>query len=701
VVALLRVQSNTEPRQVGALAFAIAVALTVALAFPGAKAGAVIAGRNVKSDTLVGYQSDVTRVESSLRFLAEGRNFIVSVHQTPSGRILNNNGLAEAALHYGPPYLSLEEALLGILPYLSSQSPKRALVVGLGGGNTLNALRATAVAKIDVVELEPKVLDGLDVLYEGRESPLSDPRISVILNDGRNELLRGRYTPTKRYDIIASQPSHPWLAGAANLFTEEFFALARENLTDTGVFALWVNGFRKDSTSVLAIATSFERIFPGSLMVDAGMGRPRESLILLGGLHPMKLHTARLSERLEEPALHAFLHLFGIESPEDLLARCEGPTTSFAAIAPDAANTDDNAFVEMRIPRLRIKELDFAGIEGKLAARGPVLPESEGAIDVAAVAKSLLRLFSDQPKWAYTAKLERLLRVNGASLDPVTSQSLLLAGRLRRPEARAAALAQLRLLATTSQSRPEPLRALGHDLAVRAQDFRAAGDVFAEAFGRSNDSEDAYDAARAYYQVDPRLAAQWAEKIAAKDRSRFPRLVVYEAERALAAGADPAELRRLFAELLRYRDTEEGRERTWINALVGRFAAALGDDRASRRYADLDHDGRETRALPILQRAADAIGQGNTDEAGRAIVEAEELLPGSARVADLRVRLAAKRSDPRALVQAFADVRAAASTIAAGISAENTLRLELGLPLLPMLPPRPAQESASNAGARP
>ena len=246
------------------------------------------------------------------------------------------------------------------------------------------------------------------------------------------------------------------------------------------------------------------------------------------------------------------------------------------------------------------------------------------------------------------------------------------------------------------------MRGLAYDLAGRVRDFRAGGDAFAGAYARSHAPEDAYDAARAYHHVDRTLAATWAEKIATKDRARFPRLVVYEAEHALATRADPKALRDLLAELLRYRDTDEGREQPELNALASELAAALGDGRAARRYADLDHEGRETRARPLLQLAAKAIASGDTTEAMRAVVEAEELLPGSASTADLRVRLAARRSDPRELALAFADLRAAAVTVAEGISAENVLRLELGLPLLPMFPPRDAtQESASNDGGRP
>jgi spermidine synthase len=703
LVALLSVAPSKGPVRIGALAFSILVALTVAFGFPGVGVDAAIAGRNAKSATLEGYREEVSQLKSSLRFLAEGRNTVVSVHQKETGRLLENNGLPDGGLRSGPPYFSIEEALLGVLPYLGAGSPKRALVIGLGGANTLNALRVTAIAKIDVVELEPKVLEGLEVLYEGRESPLSDPRVSVILNDGRNELLRRRSSPAQRYDVISSQPSHPWLAGAANLFTEEFFALARENLTDTGVFALWVNGFRTDPASILAIATSFERVFPGSVLVDAGAGSPRESLILLGGLRPMKIHTALFAERFGEPGLRALLRLFGIERPEDLLARFEGPTVSFASVLPAASNTDDNAFVEMHIPHLKSgTALDFAKIEGRLAPNAPVLPEGDGEVEITAVASSLLQLFRKQPEWPYTAKLERLLRVHGAKLDPVTSQTLVLAGRLRRRDSRESALVQLRALAAASQDRPEPLRALGEDLAVWVHQFREAGDAFAEAYARSRDSEDAYNAARAYHHVDPALAASWGHKIAAKDRARFPRLVVYEAERALATHANPEDLRDLLTRLLRYRDTNEGREHLPLNAVAGELAAALGDEPAARRYADLDHAAREARARPTLQAAADAIASGNLDEANKEINEAEELLPGSARVADLQVRLAAKRADARALALAFGNVRAAGVTVADGIAAENMLRMELGLRLLPIFPPREAtQENASNVGRHP
>jgi len=700
LIALLSFQRDATTGRVRTVGFAMALAATVVLTFPGAQAGAAVAGHNIRLPTLEQYRRELAGLESSLEFLAEGRNSIVTVHRTPAGRSLQTNGMPESALRYAPPYFSIEEVLLGVLPYLTAGSPKRALVVGLGGGNTISALRSTGISRIEVAELEPEVAGALGVLYQGRENPLSDPRVSLLLNDGRNELLIGRYQSGRRYDIIASQPSHPWLAGAASLFTEEFFALARDNLTDSGVLALWVNGFRTDEASFLAIATSFERAFPGSVLVDAGKEKGRQSLILLGGRRPLRLELATLKERLDQPDLRELLELFKIRQIEELLARFEGPTAAFAAIDPAAANTDDNAFVEMRTPRLSSEDLDFGRIEERLAPGTPVLPETTGTVDIAAVARSLLCLGKAQAEWPYARKLARLLQEHGSGIDPVVSQSLRLAGELRQKDTRVATLAALRTLAAQAPGQPEPLRVLGHDLGERERNFRAAGDAFAEAYARSHDAEDAFDAARAYSHVDSALAADFARRIPTRDRARYPRLAVYEAERAIAERADPVVLRDRLTALLHFRDTNDGREQPDLNALASRLATMIGDDRTARRFADLDHETRELRARPLLERAADAIATGQTEEASGAIAEAEQLLPGSARLAELKVRLAAKRSDPRALELGFAEVRAAAGTLAAGISAENVLRLELGLPLFPMFPSRdPVPGNASTAGS--
>ncbi len=689
LLVLFRFQSasaSPRTRAIG-LGWGLAALIVVAVTFSGAQADKAVAGRNVVATTFEEYRRGLAEFVASQVFVAEGRHSIVTVHRGALGRSLKNNGLPEAGLTDAPPYLHLEEVLLGVLPYLLAASPERALVVGLGGGNTVDALRRTEVARIDVVELEAQVLQALPVVYAGRESPLADPRVSVRVNDGRNELLRGRYRESPRYDVIASQPSHPWLAGAANLFTQEYFALARENLTDGGVFALWVNGFRTDPESLLAILTSFERELPGGILIDAGAGQPNQSLILLGSRRPLRVDLARARARLAAPALANLLKAFSLSSVEDLLARSHGSIATFARIDPAAANTDDDAFVEARIPRrVEEKNLDFGAIERRLAPDAPVLPPLDGDVDVAVVARDLLELFSGAPEWAYTEKLSRLLRNDGAALDPVQARTLRLSGELRRSASRAAAEHGLRALALEATDRPEPLRALGLHRASRDRNFADAAKLFEEAWAKSGASQDAFDAARSWLQVDPARAFVWADRIPASERAAYPRLCVIEAERALARHGDSKELERRIAALLAYRDTREGRRVPGVNGVLARLADAAGDPKRARRFADLDHDEREARARSGVAHVQEALKMHRLEEAATALAELDRTLPASPQVAELRAQLALARSDQRALSEALAQVRSSASTVEAGIGAENRLRARLGLPLLPMFP---------------
>lgn len=695
-VVLLRFQTGDLRERASSMGLAAVVLLGVAFFFGGVGAEKAIAGRSAGTGSLDDYVRSLARMEGSRSFLSEGKSSIVTVYDTPLARTLQNNGLPEAGVMLGPPYLARETVLLGILPYLIAGDPERALVVGLGGANTVDALARTKLPSIEVVELEPGVVDAARVLYAGRESPLDDPRVQVRIGDGRHELLMGRHAGGPRYDVIASQPSHPWVAGAANLFTEEFFSLARESLTDTGVFGLWVNGFRTDPESILALISSFERVFPGALLVDGGWARPRDSLLLLGSRSPVRIDPARMAARMEEPRLRTLLGLFELERPERILALSEGPAAGFAALAPEAANTDDNAFVETRVPRrLEWGSIDFGAIDSRLSAGAAVLPPIDGVVDVAAVARGLLDNADHRPgavsagEWPFARKLDRLLRVHGAELDTTTREVLQADGDTRSPSREADAAARLRALASAAPQRPEPLRALGLHLAQRRRDFEAAAEAFAAAFERSRAPEDAFDAGRALYRVEPARAWPFFDRIPPADRARFPRLAVYDAERALAGGARGAAIRPAYLALLRYRDTSEGRLLPGLLDLLARVAEAVGDEAGARTWGDLAFQQRFGAGSATLDRAQAALQAGRLDDAARQLDDAQRALPAEPRVWQLRARLARARGDGDGIEAALAALRTLAPSLETAIAAENRFRAELGMP---MLPPRTVAE---------
>ena len=294
-----------------------------------------------------------------------------------------------------------------------------------------------------------------------------------------------------------------------------------------------------------------------------------------------------LAERLAAPPLADRLALFGIQGVPDLLAYFEGPASAFASLAPGAANTDDNAFVETRVPRrLHKSTLDFARLERRLAPGTPVLPPSRGEVDAAAVAEALLARARDGAPFLLASKLERLLREHGASLPRVRRATLEARARLRDPAREAEAIAALHALAAERAGRSRAAARAGTAPRPRRAATSPAPPRPSPGPGLVRERpSDAYDAGRALHRIDPARAWTWFERIPGAERARFPRLALYAAERALAlrtlAGGAGGASRRLAA-LSRHR----GRSRVpLVNPVLERLSLALGDEARARDFA--------------------------------------------------------------------------------------------------------------------
>ena len=130
-------------------------------------------------------------------------------------------------------------------------------MIGLGGGVALEAL-PDSVASVDVVEIEPEVIAANRALAPIRRfDPLSDSRVRLVVNDARSALA----LTDKRFDIIVSQPSHPWTAGASHLYTQEFLSLARSRLAEDGVLLQWINAQYVDAELLRRLAATIDDVF--------------------------------------------------------------------------------------------------------------------------------------------------------------------------------------------------------------------------------------------------------------------------------------------------------------------------------------------------------------------------------------------------------------------------------------------------------
>ena len=203
------------------------------------------------------------------------------------------NGLGQSTLPYGDIHTAL-----GAIPAFLHPAPKRAIVIGLGSGDTVHAVAGRPdidrITAIEIVRPQLETLRELErrVPYAGLRSLLRDPRIEHVYGDGRIHLMRNRAT----YDIIEADALRPGSAYAGNLYSEEYFRLVRDRLTANGLAATWAPTAR--------VRDSFLRVFPHVVSVPG---------ILVGSNAPINADRREALTRAADPRARQHYGAAGID----------------------------------------------------------------------------------------------------------------------------------------------------------------------------------------------------------------------------------------------------------------------------------------------------------------------------------------------------------------------------------------------------
>jgi spermidine synthase len=264
-----------------------ALALATALAVPrwGTRLidlGPTIYGRGLR--TPAERKSFLTHAGVRQVAFREGWNATVSVWESGSGRSLKVNGKADASDHGDMD----TELLLGIAPVALRPGASSGLVIGFGSGVTTRAIAdVPGMRRVRVVEIEPAVLEMARYFWHVNDSVLARPTVSAVVDDARSAL----QIDTTRYDVIVSEPSNPWLAGVATLYTPEFFRIVRARLAPDGVFCQWVQLYQLPLPVVAAIVRNVHAVFPHA---QVWFSSPWD-LLVLGSAQPLRADSVWLA----------------------------------------------------------------------------------------------------------------------------------------------------------------------------------------------------------------------------------------------------------------------------------------------------------------------------------------------------------------------------------------------------------------------
>jgi spermidine synthase len=210
-------------------------------------------------------------------YVGEGMNASVAVSQHEQTRAFHVSGKVEAST---VPEDMRVQRMLGHLPALLHPRPRSVLVVGCGAGITAGTfVLHPGVERLVVCEIEP-LIPQVVAEYFARENHnvLRDPRVTVVCDDARHYVL----TTPEKFDIITTDPIHPWVKGAATLSTQEYFELCARHLNPGGLVAQWVPLYESDVETVRSELATFFAAFPGGTIWSNRVDGQGHDLVLLG-----------------------------------------------------------------------------------------------------------------------------------------------------------------------------------------------------------------------------------------------------------------------------------------------------------------------------------------------------------------------------------------------------------------------------------
>lgn len=227
------------------------------------------------------------------------------------------------------------QVLCAQVPAMMRPTATNALVVGLGSGMTAGSLmRHTNLLRADVVEISPEVVAAATHFSPFNDYVLENKRMRLTIDDAKSFLK----SAGQKYDIIISQPSNPWVAGNASLFTQEYFAMCRDRLNPGGVIAQWVQVYEADDSVLRTVIKTFATAFPWISIWSAESG----DLILIGETEQRAVDLDAFLKRARQPQIAEELTRIALNNAITLLARqiVSPANGAFIATAGDPIHSD-------------------------------------------------------------------------------------------------------------------------------------------------------------------------------------------------------------------------------------------------------------------------------------------------------------------------------------------------------------------------
>ncbi|WP_145479382.1 spermidine synthase [Stenotrophomonas rhizophila] len=323
------------------------------------------------------YRTGLAALDDDARtiFYKDGKTATVAVFELGAEgkevRMITTNGKVDAGLAYDDARISTpDEAtmlLLAAIPMSMRDSYDRVGVVGFGSGMTTHALLGHAgIGRVDTVEIEPAMVEGARHLGHRVDRAFNDPRSHVVIDDAKAYFA----SVPKKYDLIISEPSNPWMGGTASLFSTEFYQYVPRQLNDDGLFVQWLQLYEITPELVNSVLSAMLLNFKDVKAYLANqtdlilVASPRGSVPDLG------------PSIFKQPLLVSDLARIGIKDVRDLqdtMVMDRHVLGGYLSLYPYQVNSDMFPVLKLKAPEARFRDVSAADFNDLGAAPWPLI----------------------------------------------------------------------------------------------------------------------------------------------------------------------------------------------------------------------------------------------------------------------------------------------------------------------------------------
>jgi len=292
-----------------------------------------------------GRQIATFRGEANYLYTGEGLNSSIAVSEQEGGvRNFHVSGKVEASTEIHDMRL---QRLLGHMSALMNPHPKTVLVVGFGAGVTAGSfLLYPEVERIVICEIEPLIPQRVAPYFTNENYDIvHNPKVQIVYDDARHFIL----TTHEKFDVITSDPIHPWVKGAASLYTKDYFELVKQHLNPGGVVTQWVPLYQSSEDVIKSEMATFFDVFPwGTIWSNQYANGGGYDVIVLAKPEPLQIDPSALDARLKShPMVAAALDQVELGGIDGLMATYAGNARDLKPWLADAqVNTDRNLRLE-------------------------------------------------------------------------------------------------------------------------------------------------------------------------------------------------------------------------------------------------------------------------------------------------------------------------------------------------------------------